>query len=123
MAELAQATETSAAEDAGPMRLDDDSFAAELRKPGVLLVDLWAAWCGPCIRMGPAVDALARDYRGKARVAKLNVDESPYTPAAYGVTAIPNFLIFRDGKLVDQVIGAMSREALESRLKRWLQAA
>ena len=108
---------------AGPIRLDDDSFDAELRKPGLLLVDLWAAWCGPCIRMGPVIEGLARDYHGQARVAKLNVDESPYTAARYGVTSIPTFLIFRDGKPVDELIGAMPRQALESRLQHWLQAA
>ena len=108
---------------AGPVRLDDDSFDAELRKPGLLLVDLWAAWCGPCIRMGPIIEGLARDYQGKARVAKLNVDESPYTAAKYGVTSIPTFLIFRDGKLVDELVGSMPRQMLESRLRQWIQAA
>ena len=108
---------------AGPIRIDDDAFEVELRKPGVLFVDLWAAWCGPCIQMGPVIDALARDYRGRVRVAKLNVDESPYTPARYGVTSIPTFLIFRDGKLVDELVGSMPRQMLESRLRQWIQAA
>ncbi len=109
--------------EAGPIRLDDDSFDAEVGKPGVLLVDLWAAWCGPCIRMGPVVEAIARDYLGRIRVAKLNVDESPYIAARFGVTSIPTFLVFRDGELVEGIIGAMPRETLESRLERWLQAA
>jgi len=114
---------SAASTGAGPIRLDDDSFDAEVRKPGFLLVDLWAAWCGPCIRMGPVIEAIARDYLGRIRVAKLNVDESPYTAARFGVTSIPTFLVFRDGELVDGIIGAMPREALETRLQRWLQAA
>ncbi len=121
--QLIRAAPTPAVEGAGPVRLDDNSFDADLRRPGVLLVDLWAAWCGPCIRMGPMVEALARDYLGKARIAKVTVDESPYTAARYGVTSIPTFLVFRDGKLVDELVGAMPRPALESRLQRWLQAA
>ena len=116
-------TSTVAVEDAGPLRLDDDSFEGELRKRGVLLVDLWAVWCGPCIRMGPVIDALARDYDGKLRVAKLNVDENPYTAARFGVTSIPTFLVFRDGKLVEEIVGAMPRQDLESRLQRWIHAA
>lgn len=117
-----RATSPSLAQGDGPIRLDDDSFEAEIGKPGVLLVDLWAAWCGPCIRMGPVIEALARDYRGRVRVAKLNVDESPYTSARFGVTSIPTFLIFRDGKLVEELVGAMPRQAVESRLRQWLEA-
>ncbi|HEY5539768.1 MAG TPA: thioredoxin [Thermoplasmata archaeon] len=107
-------------ENAAPVHLTDASFGVNVSKPGVLIVDFWAAWCGPCLRIAPVIEQLARDYAGRIRVGKLNVDENPRTAAQFGVQSIPTLLIFRDGELVDGVIGAVPRQEIERALHRWL---
>src|SRR4029079_18814586 len=83
---------------------------------GVVLVDLWAEWCGPCRRLAPAVDALASEYDGRATVAKLNIDENPNTPSKYRVLGIPTLLVFKDGSLVDQLVGLREKAEIASTL-------
>ncbi len=82
-----------------------------------VLVDFYADWCGPCKMMGPIVEQLAKEYDGKAKVGKVNVDQQQALAAQFGVMSIPAFFIIKDGKVVDQVGGAMPKEALEGRLK------
>ncbi len=105
---------------AKPIHLTDDTFPDEVSKPGVLLVDMWAAWCGPCLRIAPTIEQLAKDYGGKVRFGKVNVDENPRTAAQFGIQSIPALLLFKNGKLVDGIIGAVPRQEIEGVLRRWL---
>ncbi|MBN1945573.1 MAG: thioredoxin [Bradymonadales bacterium] len=86
----------------------DTTFESEVLQSDLpTVVDLWAAWCGPCLAIGPTMDALADRYQGKVRVAKMNVDENPDTPTRYKVLAIPTILAFRNGEKVGEVRGAI----------------
>ena len=105
---------------AAPAVLSDDSFWTFVRSAPVALIDFWAAWCGPCRMIAPGVESLARDYAGRLSVGKVNVDENPKTPGEFGIRSIPTLLLFREGKLVDAIIGAVSREALVRFVQRWL---
>jgi len=99
------------------IQLTDANFKKEvLDSSGVILVDFWAEWCGPCQMMGPVIEQLASEFSGKARVGKLNVDENPQTAASYGITAIPTLVIFKGGKAVDKIVGLQPKEVIASRL-------
>ena len=90
-----------------------DDFEAEVLKSDIpVLVDFWAEWCGPCRTIGPIVDELANDYLGKVKVGKLNVDTDNQIAAQYGVRSIPALLIFKDGSVVKQIIGAVPKEKI-----------
>ena len=96
----------------------DSTFEVEIEKhEGLAVVDFWAEWCGPCRLVAPILDQLASEYQGKAKVAKLDVDSNQRTTMRFGVRSIPTILFFRDGKLVDQVVGAVPRSKLESKFK------
>jgi len=95
--------------------LTDGNFDDAI-KQGVVLVDLWAEWCGPCRRLAPTVDALAADYDGRVTVAKLNIDENPNTPSKYMVRGIPTLLLFKDGQLADTIVGLRPKEEIASAL-------
>ncbi|HEU4566242.1 MAG TPA: thioredoxin [Gemmatimonadaceae bacterium] len=101
------------------VHVTDATFADEVEKnPGVTVVDLWAEWCGPCRMIAPSLDALAEEYHGKVRVTKLDVDANPQTTMRYGVRSIPTLLFFKDGKLVDTVVGALPKAALAERFAK-----
>jgi len=103
------------------IQLSDDGFENDVLKSGTpVLVDFWASWCAPCKAISPVVDALAEDYDGKVKVGKLNVDENPATPGKYGVRGIPTLILFKDGKVVDQVVGAVPKNQLEGLIKKAL---
>jgi thioredoxin 1 len=97
----------------------DGNFDEET-KQGVVLVDLWAEWCGPCRRLAPTVDALAQDFDGRVTVAKLNVDENPTVPGKYMVRGIPTLLVFKDGQLAETIVGLRAKEEIAEALERQL---
>lgn len=97
----------------------DDSFEVEIEKhEGLVVVDFWAAWCGPCRAIGPILDQLAVEYAGKAKVAKVDVDANMKTASRFNVRSIPTILFFKDGKVVDTVIGAFGKPHFEERFKK-----
>ncbi|MBW6512259.1 MAG: thioredoxin [Desulfuromonadaceae bacterium] len=103
------------------VQLTDDSFEADVLKSTVpVLVDFWATWCAPCKAIGPMIDGLAEDYEGKVKIGKLNVDENPATPGQFGVRGIPTLILFKDGKVIDQVVGAVPKSQLETLLQKVL---
>ena len=94
----------------------DATFAAEIEKhEGVAVVDLWAAWCGPCRLLSPIVDDLAQEFAGRVKVAKLDVDANPATMARFDVRSIPTLLFFKNGTLVDRLVGARPKGVLAER--------
>ncbi len=97
---------------------DDNFEEAVLKASAPVLVDFWAEWCGPCLRMAPTIDALAAEYDGRVVVGKLNVDESPSTPGRYGIRGIPTLLLFKDGQVVDQIVGAVDKGRVKKILDR-----
>ena len=106
------------------MEITDQNFANEVRdQTGLSMVDFWATWCGPCRMVAPIVEQLANDYAEKGlRVGKLDVDQNPETASRFGVRSIPTILFFKDGELVDKVIGAVPRPQLEQRIQKHLAA-
>ena len=103
------------------VQLTDDNFEQDVLKASTpVLVDFWASWCAPCKALSPVVDGLAEDYDGKVKIGKLNVDENPATPGQYGVRGIPTLILFKDGKVVDQVVGAVPKNQLEGLIKKAL---
>lgn len=103
------------------IHVNDGNFEKEvLKSDKPVLVDLWAPWCGPCIAIGPIVEELAREYKDKIKVTKLNVDESPGTAQSHGVRSIPTLMLFKDGKLEDTLIGLVPKESLEDFIKKVL---
>lgn len=104
--------------DAAPVTVTDETFAAEvLGHPRPVLVDLWAAWCAPCRMIAPALEEIAGEMMGKVRIAKLNVDENPMTHAGLRVSGIPTLVMFKGGKEVDRVVGALP----PPQLRAWVQ--
>jgi len=103
------------------LTLGDDNFETEVINSSVpVLVDFWATWCAPCKQIAPTIDAIAAEYDGKIKVGKVNVDDSQSTPAKYGVRGIPTVILFKDGKVLDQVVGAVPKNQLEALIKKAL---
>lgn len=103
------------------LKLTDSSFEAEVSKSSIpVLVDFWAEWCGPCRMMSPILEEVAPVYKGKLKIGKLNVDENQDSPSKFGVMNIPTMILFKSGKEVERIIGAMSRAELQKKLDRVL---
>jgi len=95
------------------VHLSDDSFEQEvLKDDGPVLVDYWAEWCGPCKMIAPILDEIAKEYDGKIKVAKLNIDENPSTPPKYGIRGIPTLMLFKNGNVEATKVGAVSKSQL-----------
>lgn len=104
-----------------PVAVTDDSFAGEVEQAsGLVLVDFWAAWCGPCQIVAPVLEQLAGDYAGKVKVTKLDVDANQRTAMRFNVRSIPSILFFRDGAHVDTVVGAVPKQVLEGKIQEHL---
>jgi len=97
--------------------LNDENFEEEVLKSELpVLVDFWAEWCPPCLMVAPVLEEISRDYAGRLKVGRLNVDENILTTTKYGIRSIPTFIIFKDGKVLGQTVGAMPREAFEVKI-------
>ena len=101
-----------------PINVTDANFAAVVERSSVpVLLDMWAAWCGPCRMIAPAIEQLAKEYSGRAVVGKLDVDANPRTSARFGIQSIPTILVFKGGREADRIIGVQSKDAIARRLE------
>ena len=96
-------------------QVTDQTFEEEVLKSDIpVLVDFWAAWCGPCRAIAPVIEELAEEYQGRLKVCKLNVDENPVTPGKYGIRAIPTLIFFKGGQPVESITGAVAKSTIEA---------
>jgi thioredoxin 1 len=108
-----------AAADSKTIQATDQSFVSEVEKAdGLVLVDFWATWCGPCQVVAPVLEQLSREYEGKAKVVKVDVDANQSTAMKYNIRSIPSILFFKGGKVVDTVVGAVPRAVIEGKIQQ-----
>ena len=105
---------------AEPVEVSDVNFNDFIGQGGLIVVDCWAEWCGPCRMLSPIVDQLAKEYAGRVQFGKLNVDENPATAERFGIMSIPALLIIKDTQLVETVIGAVPKNHIEAVLSKYL---
>lgn len=103
-----------------PIEVTDATFKETIQSHSLVVVDCWAAWCGPCRMVAPIIEEMARDYAGRILFGKLNVDENREVATQYEIMSIPTLLVFKNGQLVDRVVGAMPRQMLEPKITRYL---
>ena len=104
------------------IELDDKNFEDQVMKSKVpVFVDFWAPWCGPCQSMLPIIEEVAKEYKEDIiKIAKLNIDENKAVPGQYGIMSVPTFMIFKDGQIIDQIVGSMSRHVFEQKVSSLL---
>ncbi len=106
----------------GVKTLTESNFDEEVLHSDLpVLIDFWAVWCAPCSMVSPIVESIAQEYEGKVKVGKVNVDESSQLAVRYGIRAIPTLLLFKDGQVVEQVIGVQPKDAIINMLKKYIQ--
>jgi thioredoxin 1 len=103
-----------------PIKVTDENFEEVISKYDLVVIDCWAPWCMPCRMISPIIDELAKDYAGKVVFGKLNTDENKETVMKFGIMSIPTLLIFKKGKLVDKIIGAVPRQFIEAKLSAYI---
>ena len=103
-----------------PVKITDATFKEMIQNQPLVVVDCWAPWCAPCHMVAPIIEEMARDYAGRILFGKLNVDENREVAMQYQIMSIPTLLVFKNGKLVDRIIGAMPRQTLEPKITRHL---
>ena len=109
------------ATESAPLHVSDKNFAVEVLQSNLpVLVDFWATWCGPCKSIAPVVDELSKEYAGRVKITKLNVDENPATPSQYSVRGIPTLILFKGGKVLEQIVGAVPKTRLVAMLDKAL---
>jgi len=100
------------------IKLTNENFKKEILESNLpALVDFWAPWCGPCNMVAPIIEEIAKEYEGKLKVGKLNVDEAPETASQYNVMGIPTLILFKNGKVVEQMVGAAPKKYIEEKIK------
>jgi thioredoxin 1 len=103
------------------VQVSDKNFASEVLNSDLpVLVEFWATWCGPCRSISPIVEQLATEFSGKVKVTKLNIDENPATPSQYGVRGIPTLILFKGGKILDQIVGSVPKARLKTLIEKAL---
>ena len=102
-----------------PVTITDADIEETIQKYSTLVIDCWAPWCGPCRIVSPVIDELAKEFQGKVVFGKLNVDENPMTSAKHQIMSIPTLLVFKEGTLVDRIIGAVPKDQLKARLENF----
>jgi thioredoxin 1 len=101
------------------IKVNDQNFKQEVLESNLpVLVDFWAPWCGPCVMVAPVVEEIAKEYEGKLKVCKLNVDDASGTASEYGIMSIPTLAVFKNGKVAEKVIGALPKSELEAAIKQ-----
>ena len=101
----------------GPLHVTDGEFKTKVLDSKIpVMVDFWAAWCGPCRMIAPSVEEIAKEYSGKAVVAKMDTDANPMTPMQFGIMGIPTLIFFKDGKDVDRIVGAAPKQMIAKKL-------
>jgi len=109
------------ANESGLLQVNDKNFTAEVLQSDIpVLVDFWATWCGPCRAISPIVEDLAKEFSGRIKITKLNVDENPSTPSQYGVRGIPALILFKEGKVLDQIVGSVPKARLKALIEKAL---
>jgi len=102
-----------------PLRVTDVDIDEHIKKYQTIVIDCWAPWCGPCRMVGPVIEDLAKEMQGKIVFGKLNVDENPQTSAKHQIMSIPTMLVFKNGELVDRLVGALPKDALKAKLETY----
>ncbi|HEY7109782.1 MAG TPA: thioredoxin [Nitrososphaeraceae archaeon] len=116
----AQLGEAKSSSISGPITLTDSNFEQALKDNPLLVVDFWAVWCGPCRMVAPVIEQLSSELAGRAVFGKLNVDENPEISRAFGIQSIPTIAIFKNGKAVDAIVGAVSKSQMQSTILKYL---
>jgi len=103
------------------ININDSNFKQEVLEEVLpVLVDFWSVWCGPCLRLALVIEQIAKEYKGRLKVCKLNVDDGPKTASSYGIMSIPTLAIFKNGEVVDRIVGALPKAEIETAIKKYI---